>query len=764
MKSIGAVIRRVLVVLSTSILALSGVIAFAQTNLPPTWVFARAYNGWNIVSQQADTYTFNGGVCNFTPSTNGNVPSIFVFSGYQAGVQVFYPVAITDQGVGSTTSEIVTPTATIQSASSCGFSASTLNSHTSFVLSSGTAGLQEAIVTEQQTAPVFDVILDKYWYQTVAALPGNPTPASIIASVKGNSDVGIVDTTTLPWTYYSWNGTNYVASAPTGSLAITSVTPLAAPAALSSSATTNGIITTSSTGGTIPITGSTYRLAATYVTAIGGETTISSDSASTITTGTSTATNSITVTSPAAETGAVGWRLYVSPAGDNSSVTTKLGVAANYALLGYSGITNTGSTVVTGGNIGSSPTASITGFPAGVLTPPAVIDNTNAAAAQTALTAAISYYQGLSATLSGLSTLSTSGNGSTASTYTSGVYTGTALTMATGIILDAQNNPNATFVFVSSSTINLATGQSVVLVNGAKASNVVFVAGSAFTSVATSTVNGNILAVTSITLGGGILNGRALASTGAVTISAATAVTVAATGSTGTETLYASSCASASTGQTVLNGVCAIGSSATITTITSGTATVPAINNAFLTSGGTTSPLQAVLSSYPSFTAVAILGSGSTGVLAEINLPAGYLNSLGRTIRICGSGFATTNSTAGTLTLATTLASIPGVTTITPFTAVSGATTASAAVNFNFCTDWTTTATGATGTLEAHGWANYTLAGTAVASPAADIIRAASASVNLTAQDQIAVTLTPATTAITTGGAQLRQLTVEVLQ
>jgi hypothetical protein len=550
MKSIGAVIRRVLVILSTSILALSGVTAFAQTNLPPTWVFARAYNGWNIVSQQADTYTFNGGVCNFTPSTNGNVPSFFVFSGYQAGVKVYYPVAITDGGVGSTSSEIVTPTATSQSASSCGFSASTLHSHATFVLSSGTAGLQEAIVTQQQNAPDFDVILDKYWYQTVAALPGNPTPASIIASVTGNANVSIADTTTQPWTFYSWNGTQYVATSSTGSLAITSVTPLAAPSALSSSATTNGIITTSSTGGTIPISGSTYRLAATYVTAIGGETTISSDSASTITTGTSTATNSITVTSPAAETGAVGWRIYVSPA----------------------------------------------------------------------------------------------------------------------------------------------------------------------------------------------------------------------SGAAGSEILYTTSCASASTGQTVLNGVCAIGSSATVTAIVTGTATVPAINTAFLTAGGTTSPLQDVLSSYPPFTAVATISAAATGTLGTINLPAGYLNSLGRTVRICGSGFATTNSTPGTLTMATTLSSIPGVTTITPFTAVSGTTTASAAVNFNFCEDWSTTATGTSGTLEAHGWVNYTLAGTAVASPAADIIRAASSTVNLTTQDQIGLTLTPTTTAVTTGGAQLRQLTVEVLE
>ena len=149
-----------------------------------------------------------------------------------------------------------------------------------------------------------------------------------------------------------------------------------------------------------------------------------------------------------------------SASGGGSVVTTRLGSAANYAMLAYSGITNTGNTVVTGGNIGSYPTTSISGFPPGTLTSPAVVDNTNAAAAQTALSAAIVYYQGLTPTLSGLTNLSTGGNGSTASTYTAGNYFGsTSLTMPTGIILDAQGNSNAVFVFVAGSTINLASGQ-----------------------------------------------------------------------------------------------------------------------------------------------------------------------------------------------------------------------------------------------------------------------------------------------------------------
>jgi Ice-binding-like len=70
------------------------------------------------------------------------------------------------------------------------------------------------------------------------------------------------------------------------------------------------------------------------------------------------------------------------------------------------------------------------------------------------------FYSSLPATLSGLSNLSTGGNGSTAFTYTPGVYKGaSSLSMPTGITLDAQGNPDAIFVFVAGSTVNLASGQ-----------------------------------------------------------------------------------------------------------------------------------------------------------------------------------------------------------------------------------------------------------------------------------------------------------------
>ena len=308
-----------LALLAAVVMMAFATLAPAQPNLPPTWVFARAYNGWSILGQTANTYTWNGGVCNYSPYNGGNTPSFFVFSGSQAGVTVYYPVAIID--ANPAVSEIVTPTSTTQSSGACGFAGAVQNQHTSFQVQSGTAGLQEAIITQQQSVPTFNVILDKYWYQAVAALPGPVAPATIIGTVTGNSQVGIVDTTTTPWTYYAWNGTKYdqvLSPSGIGNLGVTSFTNISAPTLLSNASTTTGIITTANTGGTIPAS-ATYRLGATCVDAAGGETTISpeSTSASQITTGSGTATNTISVTSPGgctAANGAVGWRLYMTAA------------------------------------------------------------------------------------------------------------------------------------------------------------------------------------------------------------------------------------------------------------------------------------------------------------------------------------------------------------------------------------------------------------------------------------------------------------------
>jgi hypothetical protein len=399
----------------------------------------------------------------------------------------------------------------------------------------------------------------------VAGFPSATTPQSIIGAVTGPANVGIVDTTTSPWTFYSWNGSKYVADSPTGGIPFTSVTSLVPPVAattVSATCLTNlgGCITTATTGGTIPAS-SAYTVGYTYVTALGGETIMSTDTAggATVTTGSGTATNTITVTSPPPLAGAVGWRLYLT----------------------------------------------------------------------------------------------------------------------------------------------------------------------------------------------------------------------AASGATVTEILYSPTC-TASTGQFVLQSVCAIGSAATVTAIVTGTALAPTLTGgtssmntniagAFPIASGTTSPLQNIVS-YPPFPAYTTTSqtTGLVAVIGQVNWPAGFLNTLGRHLHFHGTGTGTTASSAGTLTLATKLASVPGVTSITPFTAVGGTNAATAALVFEFDLDMTTTATGSSGTVEMHGTMCVGLAHTAVCTSAMDLIVAASSSIDLTKQDQMQFTLTP--TSVTLSSAQLRQLVVTVLQ
>ena len=214
--------------------------------------------------------------------------------------------------------------------------------------------------------------------------------------------------------------------------------------------------------------------------------------------------------------------------------TQQLLTAANYGILAAAGITNTGATIVAGGVIGSFPTTSIT-FDGGS----AIVDNNDAPQAHVDALAAYNTFSAMPFTsLSGSSAnLSVLGNGATASTYNAGNYSaGSSMDIPTRITLDAQGNPNAVFIFKAGSTTTLESGSSVILANGAKAANVIWLVGSTFTSVATSHMVGTILANTSITLGGGDLNGRALAgvvtSSGAVTISAANSITVPSSGPT----------------------------------------------------------------------------------------------------------------------------------------------------------------------------------------------------------------------------------------
>lgn len=190
-------------------------------------------------------------------------------------------------------------------------------------------------------------------------------------------------------------------------------------------------------------------------------------------------------------------------------------LVACFAVLGGSTITNTGATVVSGGDMGLYPGTAVTGFPPGIVTAPATQHVTDLIAqnAQNNLDAAYTYAVGLSST--GPLPADMAG-----STFTHGVYNNAgAVGLSTTTTLDAQNDANAIFIFQIGSTLSTASSSQVVLANGAQAKNVYWLVGTSATLGSSSSFKGTIMAHASITLQTGTtLQGRALASTAAVTL------------------------------------------------------------------------------------------------------------------------------------------------------------------------------------------------------------------------------------------------------
>jgi hypothetical protein len=196
-----------------------------------------------------------------------------------------------------------------------------------------------------------------------------------------------------------------------------------------------------------------------------------------------------------------------------------LNSAANFAVLAGSTVTNTGSTEITGGNVGVSPGTAITGFPPGTIAAPFTLDLGTAPAvqAQSDLTTAYN----AAAALAPTETLT--GQDLGGMTLDPGVYFFFSSAQLTGTLtLNDEGNPNAQFVFQIGSTLITATDSSVTTINGGSTPGVTvfWQVGSSATLGTGTAFEGNILALASITLNTGatILDGSALARTGAVTL------------------------------------------------------------------------------------------------------------------------------------------------------------------------------------------------------------------------------------------------------
>ncbi len=183
-------------------------------------------------------------------------------------------------------------------------------------------------------------------------------------------------------------------------------------------------------------------------------------------------------------------------------------------------------TCISGGiinaDIAISPGSTVTGFGPCVVTGTQHLADALAAQAQNDLTASYNTLMGLPCPPA--NNVGTTNIGGT--TKAAGVYCSPSSMGITGTLtLDGGGDANAVFVFQAGSTIT--TAGNVVLINGAQAKNVYFVAGSSVTLGVGSAWQGNIIALSSITLNNNVtLTGRALARNGAVTLGVGNIITL----------------------------------------------------------------------------------------------------------------------------------------------------------------------------------------------------------------------------------------------
>ena len=191
-----------------------------------------------------------------------------------------------------------------------------------------------------------------------------------------------------------------------------------------------------------------------------------------------------------------------------------LGQLSTFSVLGGSTVTSTNATAVTG-NLGVSPGTAVTGFPPGSVSGTIHAGNSTAAQAQSELT---TLYNQLAATTC---TVDLTGQNLGGLILTPGVYCFNTSAQLTGTLtLNAQNNPNAIFIFKIGSTLTTASGSLVQRINStSNCGGVSWQVGSSATLGTGTSFIGSIVALTSITLNTNAgVNGKILARNGAVTL------------------------------------------------------------------------------------------------------------------------------------------------------------------------------------------------------------------------------------------------------
>jgi len=212
--------------------------------------------------------------------------------------------------------------------------------------------------------------------------------------------------------------------------------------------------------------------------------------------------------------------------------TVNLLTSANFAVLAGTGITNVPTSTITG-DVGLSPAAgsnyagltaaqvngtiyAVDGTgPAGSVNNPGLLTT-----AKNDLTTAYLDAAGRTPTttfVSGDNQLG--GQTLVAGTYRFGHASTANITAASPLVLDAQGDPTAVFIFQATSDLITASGSVVQLVNGAQACNVFWQVSSSATLGTSSTFKGTIMTLTSAAVNSAAtIEGRVLARNAAVTL------------------------------------------------------------------------------------------------------------------------------------------------------------------------------------------------------------------------------------------------------